>query len=106
MKSKVTGSSVPKFKAIKESQVEDSPAIPKVNPAKDFKAYVRKVGQPCVKKYQQNHPRQESVEPAEEEEVKGRQIQEVDPYARKDKDPQSPFLMSAEVIAKQKRDGK
>ena len=57
MKSKVTGSSVPKFKAIKESQVEDSPAIPKVNPAKDFKAYVRKVGQPCVKKYQQNHPR-------------------------------------------------
>lgn len=57
MKSKVTGSSVPKFKAIKESQVEDSPAIPKVNPAKDFKGYVRKVGQPCVKKYQQNHPR-------------------------------------------------
>ena len=46
------------------------------------------------------------MEQAEEEEVKGRQIQEVDPYARKDKDPQSPFLMSAEVIAKQKRDGK
>ena len=32
VKSKVTGSSVPKFKALKESQVEDSPAIPKVNP--------------------------------------------------------------------------
>ena len=46
------------------------------------------------------------MEQAEEEEVKGRQIQEVDPYARKDKEPSSPFGMSAEVIAKQKRDGK
>lgn len=32
VKSKVIGSSQPKFKPLKESQVEDSTAIPKVNP--------------------------------------------------------------------------
>lgn len=57
VKSKVIGSSQPKFKPLKESQVEDSPAIPKVNPQKDFKDYMRKVSQPSVKAYQTNHPR-------------------------------------------------
>ena len=56
VKSKVMGSSQPKFKPLKESQVEDSTAIPKVNPSKDFKEYMRKVAQPSVKAYQTNHP--------------------------------------------------
>ena len=45
VKSKVVGSKEPKFKPLKESQVEDSTAIPKVNPQKDFRDYFRKVGQ-------------------------------------------------------------
>ena len=57
VKSKVIGSSVPKFKAVKESQVEDSAAIPKVNPQKDFKEYLRKVGTASVETYLKNHPR-------------------------------------------------
>jgi len=44
VKRKVIGSSVPYFKALKESQVEDSLAIPKVNPLKDFKDYKNMVG--------------------------------------------------------------
>ena len=48
VKAKVVGSKEPKFKALKESQVEDSTAIPKVNPQKDFKDYLRKVGQASV----------------------------------------------------------
>ena len=51
VKSKVIGSSQPKFKPLKESQVEDSTAIPKVNPQKDFKDYLKKVAQPSVKAY-------------------------------------------------------
>ena len=56
VKSKVVGSSVPKFRTLKESQVEDSAAIPKVNPQKDFRDYLRKVAQPSIKTYQGNHP--------------------------------------------------
>ena len=44
VKSKVMGSTEPKFKPLKESQVEDNPSIPKVNPQKDFKDYFRKAG--------------------------------------------------------------
>ena len=44
VKAKVVGSKEPKFKSLKESQVEDSTAIPKVNPQKDFRDYFRKVG--------------------------------------------------------------
>ena len=32
VKQKVTGTAAPKFKPLDESQIEDSPAIPKVNP--------------------------------------------------------------------------
>ena len=79
VKSKVVGSTEPKFKPLKESQVEDSPVIPKVNPQKDFKDYFRKVGQPSVKTYLANHPRAvidtADANPLEEE----KKIAEVDP---------------------------
>ena len=39
VKQKVTGTAAPKFKQLKESQIEDSQSIPKVNPEKDFKEY-------------------------------------------------------------------
>ena len=45
VKSKVVGSKEPKFKQLSEAQVEESTAIPKVNPQKDFKDYFRKVSQ-------------------------------------------------------------
>ena len=103
VKSKVTGSSVPKFKALKESQVEDSPAIPKVNPQKDFKDYMKKVSQASVKTYQTNHPRK-VVEPEQVEESKAptgrKKIKEVDPYAT-----ESPFSQSEEVKAASEQKG-
>ena len=43
VKQKVTRSGVPKFKPLKESQVEESALIPKVQPQKDFKEYFRKL---------------------------------------------------------------
>ena len=104
VKSKVVGSSVPKFKKLEESQVEDSPAIPKVNPQKDFKDYIKKVSKPSVKTYQQNHPQKspEEFEQQPEEESKGNVIKEVDPFAVKKEreEPDSPFGKSAEVLAK------
>lgn len=92
VKSKVVGSTEPKFKPLKESQVEDNPGIPKVNAQKDFKDYFRKVSQTSVKTYLTNHPRPELEEFSAVEETKEhKKIKEVDPSAVKrqnsDKDP-------------------
>ena len=85
VKSKVMGSTEPKFKPLKESQVEDNPSIPKVNPQKDFKDYFRKVSQASVQTYFSNHPRQEIAEleasPSESADRQTKKIEEVDPFA-------------------------
>ena len=87
VKSKVVGSSEPKFKVLKESQVEDNPMIPKVNPQKDFRDYLKKVSVPSIKTYQANHPLVEpeaaSEEQKESQEQQKPKIKEVDPYAAK-----------------------
>ena len=43
VKQKVSRSGAPKFRPMTESQVDDSGLIPKVNPQKDFKEYMRKL---------------------------------------------------------------
>ena len=91
VKSKVVGSKEPKFKAMTEAQVEDSPAIPKVNPQKDFKDYMRKVSQPSVQTYLNNHPRP-VAEITDEQGEETKRIKEVDP-----------FQMSAEVKEEEKK---
>ncbi len=87
VKSKVVGSTEPKFKPLKESQVEDNPGIPKVNPHKDFKDYFRKVSQPSVNTYLTNHPRpeieDEDAQLVEEVKQEVKKIKEVDPEAIK-----------------------
>lgn len=40
---KVTGKGVPFFKVLTEHQIEESSQIPRVNPAKDFKDYFKKL---------------------------------------------------------------
>lgn len=39
-----------------ESQVDDSGLIPKVNPQKDFKEYMRKLKTADIQTYNENHP--------------------------------------------------
>ena len=39
-----------------ESQVDDSSLIPKVNPQKDFKEYMRKLKTADIATYNENHP--------------------------------------------------
>jgi len=46
----------PFFKELTEQTVEESPTIPKVNPKKDFRAYVKKLEECCINAYFENHP--------------------------------------------------
>ena len=66
--------------------MEDSPAIPKVNPHKDFKDYMKKVSQPSIKTYQKNHPIKVEDSTEESKIDTKKKIKEVDPY-----ESQSPF---------------
>lgn len=62
-----------------------------MNPQKDFKDYLRKVGQPSVQTYLTNHPRL-AAEIFDESGEETKRIVEVDP-----------FMKSAEVIEKQEK---
>ena len=57
-----------------EKDVEDSPNIPRVNPSKDFKHYLRILKECEVEEYLRNHPQTDEAGPFglanDEEEVK------------------------------------
>ncbi len=47
----------PYFKELTEQTVEESLTIPKVNPKKDFRAYVKKLEDCSISAYFENHPK-------------------------------------------------
>ena len=50
------------FQKLTEETVEDSTLIPKVNPSKDFKQYLRLLSDSNIEEYITNHPYQPAVE--------------------------------------------